>query len=72
MPPSPVFLLPLLYKAKIIKNYSISFIFAFQGYQKCIFKVSGEANMQTSPPLPTMVVRTINTYHENKVLALTF
>ena len=70
--PSPFFLLFSLYKAKIIKNYSISFIFAFQEHQKCIFKASGEAKMQTSPPVPTMVAPTINTYVENKILAPTF
>ena len=72
MPPSPLSLLPLLYKGKIIKNYPISFIFAFQEHQKCIFKASGEAKMQTSPPVPTMVAPTINTYVENKILAPTF
>ena len=72
MPPSPFSLLPLLYKAKINKNYSISFIFAFKEHEKCIFKVSGEAKMQTSPPVPTMVAPTINTYVENKILAPTF
>ena len=72
MLPSPLSLLPLLYKAKIVKNYSISFIFAFQKHQKCIFKASGEAKMQTSLLVPTMVAPTMNAYVENKILALTF
>ena len=72
MPPSPFSLLPLLYKAKIIKNYSISFIFAFQEHQKCVFKDSREAKMQTFPLVPTMVAPTINNYVENKVLAPNF
>ena len=58
---SPFSLLPLLFKAKIIKNYSISFIFGFQEHQKCIFKASGQVKMQTSLPVPTMVAPTINT-----------
>ena len=70
--PFPHFPSSYLYKAKIIKNYSISFIFAFQEHQKCIFKASGEAKMQTSPPVPTMVASTRNTYVENKMLAPTF
>ena len=70
--PSPFFLLFYLYKAKIIKNYSICFIFAFQEHQKCIFKASGEGKMQTSPPVPNMVAPTINTYVENKTLVPTF
>ena len=69
MPPSHFSLLPLLYNAKIIKNYSICFIFAFREHQKCIFKASGEAKLQTSP---TMVTPTINTYVENKILAPIF
>ena len=72
MPTSPFSLLPLLYKAKIIKNYSISFTFAFQEHQKCIFEVSGEAKMQTSPPVSNMVAPTINIYVENKSLAPAF
>ena len=44
-----------------LKNHSISFIFAFQGHQKCVFKVSGEAKMQTFPLTPTTVAPTINT-----------
>ena len=44
-----------------IKNYSISFIFAFQEHQKCVFKASREAKMQTFPPMSTMVAPTINT-----------
>ena len=72
MPPSPFSLLPLLYKAKIIKNYSISFIFVFQEHPKCVSKTSGKAKMQISPPVATMVAPTINTYVENKILAPTF
>ena len=67
--PPPTFIQSKNY---FIKNYSISFIFAFQEHQKCIFKASGEAKMQTSPPVPTMVTPTINTYVENKILAPTF
>ena len=72
MPSSPFSLVPLLYKVKIIKNYSISFIFAFQENHKCIFKASGEAKMKTLAPVPNMVAPSINTYVENKVLAPTF
>ena len=70
--PFPFFPPPTIYKAKIIKNYSISFIFAFQEHQKCIFVASGEAKIQTSPPMPIMVAPTINAYVENKILAPTF
>ena len=70
--PLTFFLLPLLYKPKIIKGYSISSIFAFQEHQKCIFKASGEAKMKTFPPVLTMVPSTINTYVGNKILAPTF
>ena len=72
MRPSLFSLLPLLYKAKVSKNYSVSFIFVFQEPQKCIFTDPGETKMQTSPPVPTMVAPTINTYVENKILAPTF
>ena len=44
-------------------------MFAFQEHQKCVFKASGEAKMQTSSPVPTMVAPIINTYIENKILA---
>ena len=67
--PPPTF---IQIKNYFIKNYSISFIFAFQGHQKCVFKVSGEAKMQTFPLLPTMVVHTISNYIENKTLAPNF
>ena len=40
---------PLHFYAKqklFLRNYSISFIFAFQEHQKCIFKASRKAKMQ--------------------------
>ena len=67
--PPPTF---IQIKNYFIKNYSISFIFAFQEYQKCVFKVSGETKMQTFPLLATMVVHTISNYVENKTLAPNF
>ena len=48
------------------------FTFAFQEHQLCIFKASEEAKMQNSHPVLIMVVPTINTYVENKILAPTF
>ena len=67
--PSPTFKQSRNY---FIKNYSISFIFAFQEHQKCVFKDSGEAKMQTFPLVPIVVAPTINNYVENKVLAPNF
>ena len=67
--PPPTFIQSKNY---FIKNYSISFIFAFQEHQKCVFKDSGEAKMQTFPLVPTVVAPTINNYVENKVLAPNF
>ena len=43
--PFPFFPPPTYTKQKLLKYYSISFIFAFQEHQKCIFKASGEAKM---------------------------
>ena len=48
------------------------FIFAFQEHRKCVFKASGEAKMQTFPPVPIMVAPTISTYVKNNILAPTF
>ena len=67
--PPPTFIQSKNY---FIKNYSIYFIFAFQENQKCVFNASEEAKMQTFPPVSTMVVPTINTCVENKILAPTF
>ena len=74
MPPSPLIPLTTFIQSKsyFLKNYSISFIFAFQEHQKCVFKASGEAKMQTFPPVPAMVAPTISTYVNNKILAPTF
>ena len=55
-----------------METYYISFIFALQDNQKCIFKASGEAKMQTFLPVSTMVASTINNYVENKILAPPF
>ena len=68
----PSSLLSLLYKAKIIKKYAISFTFAFQRHQKCFFKTSRETEMQASPPVPIIVAPTINAYVQNQNLAPTF
>ena len=65
--PSPLLLTPTFIRSK---NYEK--LFAFQEHQKCIFKVSGEAKMQNSPLVPTMVAPTINTYVENKFWLLLF
>ena len=55
---------------QFLKNYSISFIFAFQEHQKFFFKVSRKATMQIFPLVPTMVVPMRNTYINNEFLAL--
>ena len=55
-----------------IKHYSTFLIFAFQDHQKCVLKTSGKAKMQTFPPVATMAAPIMNTYVENRILALTF
>ena len=74
MAPFPLLPPPTFIKSKnyFVKNYSISFIFALQQHQKCVFKASGEAKMQTFPLVPTMVAPTINNYVETKILAPNF
>ena len=71
---SPFLAPPTFIQSKIYfsKNYSTFFIFAFQEYQKCVFKTSGGAKMQTFPPVPTVVTPTIRNYVKNKILAPTF
>ena len=71
MSPFPFLPPPTFIQSKnyFIKNHFISFVFAFQEQQKCVFKASGEAKMQTFPLVPTMVAPTINNYVENKILA---
>ena len=74
MSPFPFLPPPTFRQSKnyFVKNYSISFIFALQEHQKCVFKASGEAKMQTFPLVSTMVAPTINNYVETKILARNF
>ena len=53
-----------------LRNYSISFIFAFQEHQKCIFRPFRKAKMQIFSLAPTMVAPTRKTYINNEFLAL--
>ena len=68
--PFPLFSPPTYTMQKLLKIIQFLLYLLSKSIRNCIFKASGEAKMQTSLPVPTMVAPTIHTHV--KILAPTF